>query len=122
MKPLNILFTLLILLYLPQVNGKLVAQCKNSIALKKNVNKAKLDKEGTIEVSVASLDEYVCILNIEKGSGPLKIEEKRRKGNSIIRFEGLSLNAIYQIEVEFLSERKSMCRRLQKSQIIFEED
>jgi len=61
------------------------------------------------------------LLMIEKGSGPQRVAIKKGVGSSTIRFEGLELNQIYSVEVEFLSDR-SYCRKLQKSPIIFEAD
>lgn len=95
-------------------------QCKNSISLLKTTTTENgSGKTGVVEVSVTSSDEYICTLSIEKGSGPQKVAEKKGKGTAVIEFEGLDVNHIYQVQLEFLSDN-SPCRKLQKSPIIFQ--
>ncbi len=96
------------------------AQCKNSISLKKVSNETKSGKGGVIDVLVNGSGAYVCVLNIEKGSGPEKISEKRGTGNSVIHFEKLEINEIYQVQVEFLNEDKTHCKKLVKPLITFD--
>jgi len=96
------------------------AQCKNSLAVKKVSDESKSGKGGVIEVSITGSGAFVCLLNIEKGSGPEKAQEKRGNGNSIIRFENLKTEEIYQVLVEFANEDKTHCKKLMKSLITIE--
>ena len=102
------------------LSGASYAQCKNSISLKKVSNETKSGKGGVIDVSVSGSGAYVCVLNIEKGSGSEKVGEKRGTGSSVIHFEKLDVNEIYQVQVEFLAEDKVTCKKLVKSLIIIE--
>ena len=110
------------LIFCISVSGAAFSQCKNSISLKKASNESRSGKGGVIEIAVTSADEYTYVLNIEKGTGPEKVEERKGKGNALVHFEGLDLNAIYQVQFEFLSaDKKTFCRKLVKSQIFFED-
>jgi len=96
------------------------AQCKSSLTIKKVSNESKNGKGGVIEVSITTTGAYVCFLNLEKGSGPEKVQEKNGNGNSTIRFESLKQEEIYQVIVEFSDEDKAHCKKLMKSLIALE--
>ncbi len=96
------------------------SQCKNSIAIKKLSNEANIKKSGVLDIEVISIGEYVCVLNIEKGSGPEQIQKHEGHGNSTVHFEGLDTKQSYMVQVVFLSENNPICRKLQKSQIIID--
>ena len=98
------------------------SQCNNSISLKRVANETNKGNGGVIELSVTSSDQYVAVIHVEKGTGPEKIEEKRGKGNAVIRFDGLDVQAMYQVQLEFLSADETHCRKLQKSQITFQSE
>lgn len=107
------------LIFCLNITGAAFSQCNHSISLQKTVIESGLEKSGVLEVSVTTSDNYVCVLSVEKGSGPQKVDEKKGQGNSVIRFKGIDINNIYQVQIEFLSDN-TPCRKLQKSQIIFE--
>lgn len=109
------------LIFFLGLNSAAFSQCKHSISLNKVVNETGNRDGGLIEVSVKSSDNYIAVLHIEKGSGPEKIAEKRGSGNAVVRFTGLDVQAIYQVQLEFLSD-DTHCRKLQKSQITFESE
>lgn len=102
------------------LSGKAFSQCNNNIELKRVSSESNNQKSGVIEVEINTAKEYVCFLNIEKGTGPEKIQEKKGAGKGIVRFEALDRNAIYQVLFEFTGEEKPFCKKLQKSQITFE--
>jgi hypothetical protein len=91
--------------------------CVNRISL---VKSEKSSSGGKIEISIETSGNFICTLNVEKGSGLEKVVEKKGSGNGLVTFEKVSPNAIYLIQVEFLSEENSRCRKLQLSQIIIE--
>jgi hypothetical protein len=91
--------------------------CANRIFL---IKSEKAMSGGKIQISVETSGNFTCTLNIEKGSGLEKVAEKQGKGNGSVSFEKLGTEAIYLIQVEFLNEEKSRCRKLQLSQIIIE--
>lgn len=98
--------------------GAASAQCNNSIQVKKAI---KADaNNGVLEIAIATAKEFKCVLSIEKGSGPEPVSEKRGRGNQTLKFESINPNLIYQVQVEFVGEENSYCRKLQKSQIILE--
>ena len=95
------------------------SQCSNSIKLK-NAVYSSAEKNGKIELAVSAKGSFTCTLNIEKGSGPIKTASQAGTGSTIISFEKLDPNQIYQVVVEFASEENKFCKRLQKSQITLE--
>jgi hypothetical protein len=101
------------------VAGIAYSQCNNSIELKKTSVDSN-PEYGSIELEVSTSKEFICILSIEKGSGPEKISEKRERGSQIIRFESIKRNEIYQVQFEFIGEEEPLCKKLQKSHIIIE--
>jgi hypothetical protein len=95
------------------------SQCQNSLKVK-NAAYQEGKGSGKIELEVKAKGEFVCTLNSEKGSGPAKITSKTGSGASVVIFENLDKNLIYQVEVEFLNEGNKFCKKLQRSQIILE--
>jgi hypothetical protein len=118
MHRLSILFFSLLLI----ISNSVFSQCKNSIALKKAVSKNELTGKGIIEISVSSSEEYQYTLNIEKGSGLQQVTEKKGKGDTIVKFEGLDTDLLYLVDFEFLNEDKKYCRKLQLSQIVIDKE
>ena len=96
------------------------SQCKSSVSIKKISNETNVKNSGVLDVEVVSFGEYVCVLSIEKGSGPEQIQKRMGKGNSLVHFEGLEIDQSYLVQVEFLSEDNPICRKLQKSPIIID--
>lgn len=96
------------------------SQCKNSIAVEKSLKEVNSKKSGSLDVKVVSGGKYLCTVNIEKGSGPEVIQRQEGNGNSVIHFKGLDITQMYLVQVEFLSEDKAFCKKLQKSQITFD--
>ncbi len=98
------------------------AQCAGSVSLKKAAVESDTS-QGVIEIEVKTSGDFICTLSIEKGSGPVKVQEKRGRGNSIVSFVALESNQSYKVDVEFLSEDQSaLCRVLQKSGISLQSD
>jgi hypothetical protein len=95
------------------------AQCSNSIKVKKAESEASRNS-GAIEISVNTTKTFTCTLNIEKGSGPEKIQTKKGSGNQSVEFKNLDKSLGYQVVVEFIGEENKLCKTLQKSQIILE--
>jgi hypothetical protein len=94
------------------------AQCQNGVALKKT----SIDvgpNSGAIEISITTSKSFTCTLNVEKGTGPQKVELKKGSGNQTIEFKNLPRDNAYQVVVEFAGENPR-CKTLQKSQIIIE--
>src|SRR5688572_7646801 len=114
------MYKLYFLICFLMVSGNAFSQCNNSIELK-NVSRDKsIQKSGVIELSVTTSRQFVCTLQIEKGSGPVTIKELKGSGSRTVRFEALDTQVVYQVQVRFLDEEKPLCKILQKSQIFFE--
>jgi hypothetical protein len=96
------------------------SQCKNSISVERSLKEVNSRKSGVLDVKVVSGGEFLCTINIEKGSGPELIQKQEGNGNSVIRFKGLDTTQMYLVQVEFLLEDKAICKKLQKSQITFD--
>ena len=96
------------------------AQCSNSIKLIKNTSIQSLPNSGVIEIAVTTTKSFTCTLNIEKGTGPEKVHQKKASGNQSVEFKNLDRRFAYQVVVEFFREEKQLCKTLQKSQIILE--
>jgi hypothetical protein len=115
----KILLLPLLLLLLLLAPTAVFSQCENSI----KINKVSVDKEsnkGSIEVEVSTTKEFVCTLNIQKGSGPSLVERQNGNKSAIVRFQNLDANKVYMVEVEFVSEPTQHCKKLQKSLITFQ--
>jgi hypothetical protein len=111
----------ILLLFCLLFSGSLCAQCPNSsVSVKRTANESQKPKGGTIDISVNTSGAYICVLSIQKGSGPEKIMEKKGSGNSVVRFEKLDVSQIYKVEVEFLNEEEPFCRKLVQSLITIE--
>lgn len=95
------------------------AQCGNSITLKKASVSPDSD-QGTIEVGITTSREYICTLFIEKGSGPVKVQEQRGRGNGTVVFVSVEKDHLYKVHFEFVNEDNPVCRRLEKSGITLE--
>jgi hypothetical protein len=113
------MYKLYFLIFCLFFSGVGFAQCKNSVSIKKVARDTDASK-GSIDVSVIAEGGFICALIIERGSGPQKVAEKRGQGNSNVHFEKLDTDEIYQVQVEFLTEDKSFCKKLTKSLITFE--
>ncbi len=118
-EPRRYFFGMALLLFLSGAGFTSVAQCGNSISLKKAAVPSNAD-QGTIEVEVRTSGEYICTLSIEKGSGPEKVQEKRGRGDGIVSFTGVDRNYLYKVHFEFLNEDKPFCNKLEKSGITLE--
>jgi len=116
---LNKIFISLIVFFGCHVSN-LNAQCSSSLTVETAT--IPTENKGAITVNVNTNGDFICELNIEKGTGPEKVEEKRGKNKSTVIFESLETSNIYQIRVTFFAEEKEHCKQLQKSGLTFEAD
>lgn len=92
-------------------------QCNSKVTAKvKTVNETR----GEIVVEISTSENYICKLNAISGKGVEVIETQNGRGNKTIKFYNLDIAKIYQVDVEFTTEEKQLCKRLQKNNLIFE--
>ena len=94
-----------------------MAQCNSKVeASAKVIN----NDSGEITVNISTNQAYICKLNSISGRGIKAVKSERGNGNRTITFSNIDISKIYQVEVEFTSEKNKLCKRLQKNDLIFE--
>lgn len=99
------------------VSNLVFAQCNSKVtATAKTLSETK----GEITVEVTTNESFVCRLNAISGSGVEAIQSQNGNGTKSIKFSNVDITKIYQVDVEFTTEEKQLCKRLQKNDLIFE--
>jgi hypothetical protein len=93
------------------------AQCASKVEANAKIVGSDL---GEIKVDISSSERFICKLNSISGRGSELVQSQNGSGNSTITFSDLDITKIYQVEVEFITEEKELCRRLQQNDLVFE--
>lgn len=108
---------LVLFVLISAVSNLAFAQCDSKVTAK---TKTLSETRGEITVEITSSGNFVCRLNAISGSGIEAIESENGNGSKSIKFSNVDITKIYQVDVEFTTEEKQLCKRLQKNDLIFE--
>lgn len=111
-----IFFGVLCLTILANVNFA-QAQCNSKVNAQTRIL---AETKGEITVEISSSETFVCKINTVQGSGIETVDRQNGNGSKTLKFTNLDISKIYQVDVEFTTEEKQICKRLQKNNLSFE--
>ena len=111
------IFLISIFIFISAISNYAFSQCNSKI---KAETKTLTETKGEIVVEVTTSENFVCKINAISGRGAEVINTQNGRGNKNLKFSNLDITKNYQIDVEFTTEQKQLCKRLQKNNLIFE--
>lgn len=111
------IFLISIFIFISAISNYAFSQCNSKV---KAETKTLTETKGEIVVEVTTSENFVCKINAISGKGVEAIDSRTGSGTKTIKFSDLDITKLYQVDIEFTTEQKQLCKRLQKNDLIFE--